>query len=347
MTEADATLSMLKQRLMLSFWLFNLVLIFGTSGYWVLADGRHGLIDCLYMTVITVTTVGYAEVVDLSGSPGGRLFTITLIFAGMGIILYFVSNVTAFLIDGSLKEIFARKRMKKMISEMNGHFIVCGVGAIGVHAVDELSRTGRMAVAIDMNEERINALGERCPGLATIVGDAAENDVLEEAGLHRAAGILVATDNDKDNIVTTISVRQLNSDIRIVARCSDTKHAEKLRRAGASAVVTSNYIGGLRMVSEMVRPTVVTFLDTMLRDSEKTYRIEEARICEGSSLAGRSVAELRKTVLLLAIVPAKGGYVFNPDDSLRIQAGSTIVFMGSPQDRQRVDELAGAWGQAS
>jgi len=336
--------AMLRQRLRLSFWLFLGVLAYGTIGYRVLEPGTS-LMDCLYMTVITVTTVGYGEVITFSQGPLDRAFTITLIFAGMGIILYFVSNVTAFLIDGSLKEIFARKRMRKMINKLKGHYIVCGVGTMGGHVIEELVSTGRPAVVIDMSREQTGRLRTRYPGLGVIEGDASENEVLEEAGVSRASGIIVATDNDKDNLVITISARQLNPSIRIVARCGEVKHVEKLRRSGADSVVTSNYIGGLRMVSEMVRPSVVSFLDTMLRDRQKNYRIEESVIPDGSPLAGRRVSEVKKRVLLLALIPPGGDYVINPPDTREMEEGSTLVYMGSPQDRAGVEALL-AGGQA-
>ncbi|PLX90158.1 MAG: potassium transporter TrkA [Desulfuromonas sp.] len=335
MTES---LVILKEKLHLSSWAFLGVLVYGSAGYMII-DPSASLVDALYMTVITVTTVGYGEFVDLSHSAIGRLFTISLIFTGMGVILYFVSNVTAFLIDGSLKKIFSKKRMRKMISRMSGHYIVCGVGTMGEHVIEELNRTKRPAVAIDINPCIEETFRERYPGAGYIQGDASENDILMAAGVERASGIVICTDNDKDNLVITISARQINPSIRVVARCSETKHAEKLRRAGANSVVSSNFIGGMRMVSEMVRPSVVSFLDTMLREHQNNYRIEECPVPKGSPMEEKSVGELKRRILLLAVILPGGDYVMNPSDDYRLLPGSTLVFMGSPSERQSVESI--------
>jgi voltage-gated potassium channel len=331
-----------KRKFVISFCLFVGVLVTGTLGFWLVGGGQYSLFDCMYMTVITVSTVGYGEVIDFTGNPGGRVFAMAMIFIGMGIIVYFVSTATAFFVEGDLKEIFWRNRMKKKIAAMQGHYIVCGAGTMGSHVVDEFHRTGRSVVAVDMDEQKIEALRERYDGIGLITGDAAENEVLADAGVGHAQGVVVATTSDKDNLVITLSARQMNATTRIVTRCSDVKHIKKLKRAGADTVVSSNFIGGLRLASEMVRPKVTTFLDHMLRDHEKALRIEEVPVPHGSSLAGRTLKEFRSHILVLAVYGREGEqYTFNPPDTYVVNAGETVIFMGSPDDRERLMQSAG------
>lgn len=322
-------------KFLISLTLFIVTIAIGTVGYWFVGEGQYSLVDCFYMTIITVATVGYREVVDITYSTSGKLFTVLLIFMGMSVILYFMSNVTAFLIEGDIKEIFRRKKMQKYIGKMKDHFIVCGAGRLGWHVVDELHRTGRPVVAVDSDGGVLASLGEHFPDAGTITGDATDGDVLTEAGIGRAQGLIAAAGQDKDNLVLTLTARQVNPALRIVTRCNEIKNIEKFRRAGADSVVSSNLIGGLRMASEMIRPTVVTFLDQMLRDRDKNLRIEELKIT--SAQAGALVGSLRKHALLLAVLRPDGSYEYNPPDGLALKEGMSLIYMGSPEDRARLE----------
>ncbi|MDP2168493.1 MAG: potassium channel protein [Thermodesulfovibrionales bacterium] len=330
-------LSGFKEKFILSSTLFAFTIVVGTSGYWLIGGGKYSIEDCFYMTVITVATVGYREVVDISGSSVGKLFTVFLIFAGMSVILYFMSNVTAFLIEGDIKEIFRRKKMQKFISKMKDHYIVCGVGRLGLHVVDELHRTGRPSVVIDLDPEKTEAIKEGYPDAGVIVGDATDNDVLMAAGIDRAKGLIAATGHDKDNLVVTLTARQSGPSLRIVTRCNEIKNTDKFRRAGADSVVSSNLIGGLRMAAEMIRPAVVTFLDQMLRGRDKNLRIEEVRIPEGSPVIGDGAGSVKKHAFVLAVMRKDGDYEYNPPDDFTLKEGMAIVFMGSPGDRERLE----------
>lgn len=327
------------KKISLSFFLFIGVLAGGTAGYNIIDGGKHPLIDYLYMTVISVTTVGFGEIFDLSQNPAGRIFTMGLIFTGMGVIVHFVTSLTAFLVEGDLKEIFRRNKMIETIKKMSDHYIVCGAGTIGAHIVQELHRTKRRLVVIDIDEPRLEALREQHPGIGTVSGDATENDTLLEAGLERAKGVVSAMDNDKDNLVVTISVKQIAPMARVIARCKDIRHSEKFKRAGADSVVSANFIGGLRMASEMIRPKVVGFLDIMLRDTERALRIEEVHVAGGGPADGKKISDLRGYALLMAVVKPDGAYEFNPKDDFTVTGGMTVIFMGSPEDRERLAEL--------
>lgn len=337
----DIHISEFKKKFEISFSLFLIILSSGTLGFWLITGMKNSLFDCLYMTVITVTTVGYGEVVDLSGNPAGRAFAMLLIFSGMSSILYFVSNITAFLIEGNLNEIFWRNKMQKSISGMKGHYIVCGAGTLGEHIIQEFSHTKRPTVVIDISHEKVEHLKEKFPGTGIVHGDSTDNETLSDAGVERAAGLIAATGNDKDNLVITITARQINPELRIVTRANEMKNVEKLRRAGADSVVSSNFIGALRMASEMVRPAVVSFLDTMLRDTEKAYRVEEVTIPEGSPMEGKTALDVKSRVLLLAVQKKEGVYEFNPPDSMRLSGGDVIIFMGRPEEKAMLEGLVG------
>jgi voltage-gated potassium channel len=321
--------------------------VVGTVGYKVIGGAGASWLDALYMTTITLTTVGYGEVVDLEGSPGGRLFTIALLLTGVGTFVYFVSNVTAFLVEGTLDRIFSRRRMSRMIDQLRAHYLVCGGGNTGLHVIHELLATRRPFVLVERDPGRIGelqrSLGEEFPALA---GDATDDATLVAAGIGRAQGLITCLGEDKDNLVVAFSARALRPALRIVARCLNDADEEKLRRAGADAVVSPNRIGGLRLVSEMVRPAAVSFLDTMLRGRDAALRVEEVTIAPGSALAGSSVAALARRaipgLLLLALRRGDGTWHYHPDDAARLAAGMGLIFIADPAARAAVEALAAA-----
>jgi voltage-gated potassium channel len=309
----------------------------GSGGYYLLGDGRWSMIDCLYMTVITLTTVGYNE--SLPGFhevPYTREYTILLITTGIGTFLYFASNLTANIIEGDLRGALRKTRMRKQITKLRQHVIVCGAGTTGKHVMKELIVAQVPTVAIDLDVERLESLEAEFKhrDFRYIVGDATDDATLQEAGLENARGLCAALANDKDNLYLVVTTRQVNSTARIVARGSALAVLDKLKRAGADAVVSPNYIGGLRMVSELIRPQVVAFLDEMLR-SEDLVRIDEVEIVEGSAIAGKKlrdagIAEDRE-VQVLAVKEA-AGYEFSPSSDFSLQAGMILVVLG-PMDR--------------
>lgn len=324
------------------------VLAAGTVGYWLLGDGRWSLEDCLYMTVITLTTVGYGEILaDMEHVAYAREFTVLLIVFGMGSFLYFVSNLTAMIIEGDLRAALRKTRMRKTIQSLEDHYVVCGTGSTGRHIIEELIATQRTVVAIDLSEDKLEGISEHWGGTKAgfyyIVGDATDDDVLAAANVAHARGIVAALDNDKDNLFLVVTVRQLNARARLVARGSDLKVLEKLKRAGADTVVSPNYIGGMRMVSELVRPAVVRFLDVMLKDS-KGMRIEEVEVGADSRYADQSVAEtlIRREagVSILAVRQPGGDYVYNPDKDYVIRAGATLVVLGEADAAAKLRRLA-------
>lgn len=317
----------------------------GVAGYKVIAP-EATVLDAVYMTVITLTTVGYGEIIDLSTHPGGRVFTIFLLFFGVGTFVYFFSSLTGFIVEGSLEHLFWRRKMQKAIDQMKGHFIVCGGGYTGRHVVKELAQTGREFVLIEADPGHV-VDAEEFAGrkLHVIIGDATDDHALVQAGISRASGIFACISNDKDNLIVTVSARLLNPDVRIVSRCMDEAVSQKIQRAGANVVISPNMIGGLRMASAMIRPTVVTFLDVMLRDRDQ-LRVEESTVMAGSKLEGTLIEDLRHQhpadALLIALRTTGGDWVYNPRDEVRLESGMTLIYMGSPGARDVLEKLCRA-----
>jgi voltage-gated potassium channel len=324
--------------------------IVGIAGFLILGGAEHGWINAVYMTVITLTTVGYTEVIDLSDSPGGRIFTTFLLLYGVGTFLYFFSTLTAFLVEGHVQRVLWRRRMQKMIEKLSGHTIVCGCGHTGEHIVEELINTGRPFAVVEIDEARVADLPERLGReFPVVLGDATDDDALRAAGIERAAGLVACVSGDKDNLIATVSARLLNPSLRIVCRCIDERMEDKLRKAGADAIVSPNRIGGLRMVSEMVRPTAVSYLDLMLRDRERNLRVESTLVESGAVLDGASIGELKEQhiqdLLVLALSVDQDHWLFAPSDDTRIRAGSSVIYRGAPGAREAVERIASAAGR--
>jgi voltage-gated potassium channel len=320
---------------------FSTVLV-GTGGYYAIGRGEWPLIDCLYMTVIGLTTAGFGEILPLKDTALGRPFTILLLSGGLISVGWFVTSAAAFLIEGELSGLTWRKRMDNRVKKLSGHVVVCGAGSTGIHCVRELSAIGTPFVVVEQREAVAREVSAQ-HGCAAVVGDATHDEILLEAGIARARGVISALTEDKDNLFVTVTARALNPGLRIVAKAIDARAEAKLRRAGADSVVSPNMIGGMRMVSEMVRPEVVSFLDVMLRESDRTLRIEEVPVAVGSALAGRRVQELdlaRHRLLLLAVKvsgPAGARLVYNPGPEHLLGGGETLIVLGEPE---RVRELS-------
>jgi voltage-gated potassium channel len=316
------------------------IVVVGTVGYRGLAH-RAGVdttwLDALYMTVTTITTVGYGEIVDVGRIPGGRAFGLLVVLGGVGNFLYLVSALTAFIVEGDLGEIRRRRKMQAKIDALSGHFIVCGVGKTGVHVAEELLATRRPFVLVDQSVAAIAAFAEMGGAAARdalhVLGDGTEEHVLQQAGIARAAGLVAALSSDKDNLFVVITARELNPSVRIISRAIEPNAAGKLRKAGATDVVETNRIGGQRMVSAMVRPRVVEFLDLMLRDRDRNMRVEEIDVAAGSPLDGREIrdADLRRhgAVLVVAVFSrAEGKYHYAPGPEYRLRAGESLILLG-------------------
>jgi len=317
-----------------------LIVIFGaTAVYWAIAGDSYSVLDCLYMTVVTISTIGYSEIIDLSGHNFGRIFTMIIAFTGVGILTYVLSTITAFTVEGELKATFRRRKMEKKIERLKNHYIVCGVGQLGLHIINELYATGRNSVVIVQKEDHISRLEERFPEHVYIEGDPIEDTVLQKAEIEKAIGLFAAMDDDNKNLIISLSARQMNPNIKVVASCHNNMNAEKMKRAGANAVVSPTLIGGLRMASEMIRPTVVTFLDTMLRDTNKNLRIEETPLLdsfEGKQLKDLNLKQFKNTLLLA--IRTKIGWVYSPNESHTIGKDTSLIIITTPHERESIEK---------
>jgi voltage-gated potassium channel len=313
-----------------------LVIAGGTAGYYWVSGQRYSFIDCLYMTFITITTIGYGEIVDLSHNPAGRVLTMGIALAGIGTLTYLLSSLTAFIVEGNLSESFRSRKMEKKADFLDDHYIVCGAGQVGAYIVHELRATRRDCILIDTKNEPLEHLFATMPDLVYFHADATDGDVLNAAGLSRAAGLFAATGDDNQNLVIALTARQINPRTTIIARCADMKNVAKLKTVGASAVISPSFIGGLRMASEMIRPTAVSFLDAMLRETDRNLRIEEIAIHEKGKTLGDLGLEQYANTLLLAI-REPDGWVYHPKPDHVLGEQSRLVVMTTPQDRQAME----------
>lgn len=314
--------------------------VIGTIGYFVIGGEKATVVDSLYMAFITVATIGYAEIYDMTGRPGARLFTMLIGFAGIGSTWYLFSTFTAFILDTNLNQAYRRRRMQRTIADLSNHYIVCGIGRVGSYVADELLTTRRSFVVIDTSQEAITNHEERTGHRLFVHGDAADDDVLRRAGIEHCTGVFAVTGDDSRNLVVSMSARALRPRVRIVARVHDRRNMEKTRLAGADEIVSPDFTGGMRLASAMLRPHAVNFMDMMLR-TEDGLRVEEIVVPAG--FAGCELGSLGRShdCLPVAIRDGKGNWRFNPEPAARIEAGQALVAIVSPGGRRQIESMLG------
>jgi voltage-gated potassium channel len=320
---------------------FAAILIAGTIGYRMIGGPHTSVVDALYMTFITVATIGYAEIVDLSHNPGGRVFTMAIATAGILNFTYMMSAFTAFLIEGDINQALRRRSMHKRIDKFTDHYIICGIGRVGTNVAHELSVTNRDYVIIDTNQHKIDEFREHYPDVSYLHGDGSEDEILLDAGIGRAAGVFAITGEDSKNLVITLSAKQLNPVVRVVARCHEVNYIDKIRKVGADAIVSPDFTGGMRIASSMIRPQVVSFLDEMLR-MDNALRVEEILVPKSFARTTLGELGLRKAEYVLLAVRAGGKWVFNPQHNYELQPGDTLIVMTTPGGRQTLESLLSA-----
>ncbi len=301
----------------------------GTAGYHFLEDWPWS--DGLYMTVITMTTVGYGETRELTQM--GRAFTMLLIVTSIGISGYAISTVAAYVVEGEFKRVFRGRKMDNRIARMQDHIVLCGAGRTGLEIAQELYKTLTPFVIVERSREALDRLPflEEIPHLR---GDATQDSVLRRSGIEKAKGLLAVLPDDQANVFLVLTVRALNPELRIIARLADDRNREKLLRAGADAVVQTQAIGGLRMASMMIRPSAVTFLDKMLRVTGDTLRVEEVTVTasmQNQTLGALNLGE--RVGLLVVALQRQGGedYQFSPRSDTELKEGDVLIVMGSPR----------------
>jgi len=328
----------LRKRLVLSAALIALIVSFGTIGYMVIEE--WDFIDSLYMTIITLTTVGFKEVHDLSLS--GRIFTIVLLIGGVGTVFYTLGIGAKIIVEGELQEVYGRRRLEKKLKDLRDHYIVCGYGRMGKIVARELKHEKLKFAIIEKNEVILDA-DEKNETLI-IQGDATSDDLLKKVGIERAKCLISVLPTDAENLYVVLSARGLKPDLLIVARAGEEGSEQKLLRAGADRVVSPYHIGGLRMAHTVLKPAVVDFIEFATKSGNIDLQIEEITIQEGSQLVNLSLDECGigrdLGIIIVAIKQKTGEMKFNPTFRTAIQVGDTLIAVGETSKLAVLEKMA-------
>lgn len=318
--------------------LFGGLLIFGTIGYMILEGWAWH--DAFYMTVITLSTVGFGEVRSLD--QGGRVFTMILIVLGVGAAAYTFSTVADYIVAGELRGVLRRRRMEHRIRQFRQHYIVCGYGRVGSQVTQELRQHSVEMVVIEANPALSAEIEEQ--GTVSVIGNASEDATLSLAGIERAAGLCACLPNDADNVFVTLTARTLNPNLTIIARANTQENERKLRIAGADHVINPYSISGHRMARQLIHPNVVEFMDVVMRRGQVEIRIEEIRVSAGAALCAKSIAESdvrrRSGANVLAIRRSSGQTHVALDGDVILEAGDTLISLGTPEQLDALAALA-------
>ncbi len=328
--------SKVMRKLLVSLLALVSVFIIGTGGYRILGESHYSWMDCFYMVFVSITTIGFHEVVEMPDYEYGRLFTVFIAITGIAIMGYVLSTVTAFMLEGEFSEARRRRKMEKKIAQLKEHYIVCGVGLVGRNVAQDLEMSGLPSVIIDGDLPTIQHYIEAHPNQLYLHGDATDNDVLMAAGIMRAKGVFAVAHEDSSNLVISLSAKQLKPNARVVARCHDLKNADKTKRAGADEVVSPDFSGGLRIVSAMVRPNVMSFLDEMLK-SNSNLRMEEIKIPQEMNNQPLSALYHNNKDAMVLAIQRKSTWQFNPPANQLLQEKDVLMVMTTPEGRSRLE----------
>lgn len=324
--------------------LIIILLTIGTIGYMMIEqdnpEGKWEILDAIYMTVITLTTVGYS---DMGMSSHGRVFTLFLIIGGLGVFTYSVSVATAFLIEGQLQSFFKQQRMTKTMDRLSNHYIICGLGNTGTYIIDEMLKTDVDFVGIELKEERITQLSDT-RNFLYLHGDATNDDILLRAGIQRAKGLITSLNSDHENLFVVISAKELNPQLKIAAKAIEQNSARKLISAGADEVVLSDQIGGMRLAVGLMQPQLVNFLENIAQGQQGTqlYQsvIQEESPLNGVPLKDANIQE-QTDLLVIAIQTSEDKWIYNPHGEIEIKAEDTLVVVANQNQIQKLHQLTG------
>ncbi|MFZ5426175.1 MAG: potassium channel family protein [Thermodesulfobacteriota bacterium] len=306
-----------------------LIFVFGTLAY-MLVEGWE-FFDSLYMVIISLTTVGYGEVHPLTRD--GRIVTSFVLIFGVGTFFYLAGAIVQLMIEGHIQNIFGRRWMRRAIEKMQGHTIVCGYGRIGAIVAREIIAEGHDVVVIERSHQLIEDLEQK--DVPFVSGDATKDDILLSAGLKNAKALVSALTDEAANVYVTLTARQINPDIYIVARSDSPDHSQRLIRAGANQVLFPHLYGGIRMAQSVLRPTVLGFMDLAMRGDNEDLQMEQLTLSPESPVAGKDLigSQLRQryNIIVIGIKKSDGKLLFNPQPQVVLEAGDTLILVGNKQ----------------
>jgi voltage-gated potassium channel len=316
--------------------LLSIALILGGSFGYMIIEG-WSFFDSLYMTVITIATVGFGEIHPVS--VPGRVLTLVLIFLGVGYFLYVAGSIIQVLVEGRIRHVLGRRKLHRRIQRLKNHYIVCGYGRIGRALTRHLTQRYLDVVVIEQNQERLSRMDE--DGILYLLGEATSEEMLIKAGIRQAKGIVTAVGTDADNVFLVLIAKQINPDIFVVARASQNATKKTLSAAGADKVVSPYDLGARRMAHAILRPTVIEFLEMAFADDATDVQVEELPVSADSPLAGVSLMEsgIRQNynLIIITIKKADGSMHFNPGADTHIEAGDTVIVVGQARDLKRLE----------
>ena len=320
-------------RLFKALLLVLVVLGFGTGGYHILTGGVHTLTKCFYMTVITVSTVGYGEVIPVTDSESLQLFTSVLILLGGGGLVYFLSSFTAIVIEGDLAHGLWRRRMERKLSAISDHVVVAGMTMTGMNVVRDLVENGVPVVAIDSDAGRMDRLlmdvGEN---VLVVLGDPLQESVLATASLPKSRGVIACMADDRDNLLLTLTIRGLAPDTRVVAKIEDAANEAKFTRVGADAVVNPAFMGGQRLVSQTIRPSVVSLADALFTEQPMHLAQLTMELAGEHTVASIQEMETVSAVILGVASGPNEACEYNPSPDTRMVLGSAVIALGTEEE---------------
>jgi voltage-gated potassium channel len=334
----DKRLSQSERKLILSLMALLCVVLAGTAGYIYLE--HWSLLDSIYMTVITLTTIGFKEVHELDNA--GQVFTIALVIFGVGTVAVAVKNATKLMLEGELRNIFGRKRLEKEIAKLKGHYIVCGYGRMGRFIARELAGKPVPFVIIERNAESIPEADRE--KYLFYIGEADKDDTLVDAGIDRAKGLITVVSTDAENLYIVLTARGLNPKLSIVARAGEEGSETKLKRAGANRVISPYLIGAHKIAQAVIRPAVLDFLEFATSSENMDLNMEEVSILPGSLMAGKKIKDsgIRQEldIIIVAIKKATGAMNFNPSPGGVLEEGDVLIALGRPDMLRRLEGMA-------
>ena len=317
-----------------------LIVSMATVGYMLVE--KMSFLDALYMTVITLTTVGFGEIKPLSDS--GRILTMTVLISGLGVVGYLIGSLTQMVVEGQLLHVLGRKKLEKQIKALKGHVIVCGYGRVGRIICEEIRKYKKFPLVVIEKNSELTARIEGSDQLY-ILGDATEEENLLQAGILSAKALVSALDSEADNVYITLTAKGLNSKLFVLARAGKIGSEKKLLRAGADRVVSPSQIAGFRMAQALLRPTVTEFIDFATLDTEIELKMEEIPVTPDSNLVDVTLVDSgirqKLDLIIVAIKKASGEMLFNPASHAEIQIGDTLIALGKKQSLVRLAEMLG------